>query len=379
MEVLKKVRTGQRSAFTKTLNDLNALLSAQVIDKEQVEITYELLQEKMADLNESSAKVLNAVLVAENAAAVFEVENGSTDEYKKKFFLATRKVTNLFESPNISTQANSTNLTLNAPVKTEKKKAFKLPQIEIAKFTGNPRDWLQFWNQFLKIHDDPQIYKADKFQHLIQSMASGSRAFDLVNSFPPTRDNYDKATTSLTNRFGKPELQVEVYVRELLNLVMNNALRGKAKISLATLYDSLETYMRALESLKVTSEKCAAMLLPLVESALPEEILRTWQRSAKAAESKDAKQRLTNLLEFVGNEVENEERIKMAMSGFTIAGDNDKKKHSHENVKNTRNVPTVTELLTTKTEKSSECFFCKNNHDSQECFKAKKNAVKRAP
>ena len=50
-------------------------------------------------------------------------------------------------------------------------------------------------------------------------MVKGSRAWGLVESYPPTGDNYEKIVTSLKNRFGQAYLQIEVYVRELLQLV----------------------------------------------------------------------------------------------------------------------------------------------------------------
>jgi len=46
-----------------------------------------------------------------------------------------------------------------------------------------------------------------------------------------------------------------------------------------SIYDKLETQLRALETLGVTTDMCAAMLFPLVESSLPEETLRIWQRT----------------------------------------------------------------------------------------------------
>jgi len=68
-------------------------------------------------------------------------------------------------------------------------------------------------------------------------------------------------------------------VRELLKLTM--AMNSKEdKVTLSSLYDSIETELRALETLGVATEKYAAMLFPLVESCLTEEVLRTWQRSS---------------------------------------------------------------------------------------------------
>ncbi|GFU41995.1 integrase catalytic domain-containing protein [Trichonephila clavipes] len=77
-------------------------------------------------------------------------------------------------------------------------------------------------------------------------------------------------------RFGQEDVLIQVYVRELLKLVLQNA--EVNKVNLSSLYDKIEAQLRALESLGVTKEKYAAMLFPLVKSCLPVEILRAWER-----------------------------------------------------------------------------------------------------
>ncbi|GFY32522.1 integrase catalytic domain-containing protein [Trichonephila clavipes] len=77
-------------------------------------------------------------------------------------------------------------------------------------------------------------------------------------------------------RFGQEDVLIQVYVRELLKLVLQNT--EVKKVNLSSLYDKIEAQLRAVESLGVTKEKYAAMLFPLVESCLPSEILRAWER-----------------------------------------------------------------------------------------------------
>lgn len=100
-----------------------------------------------------------------------------------------------------------------------------------------------------------------------------------------------------------------LYVRELLKLVLS-----KSNATVTSIYDKLETHLRALESLNVTTEMCVAMLFPLVESSLPEEVLRTWQRQNNGAT--DARSRLEALMVFLENEVRNEERISLVKQGL---------------------------------------------------------------
>ena len=109
------------------------------------------------------------------------------------------------------------------------------------------------------------------------------------------------------------DLLIEIYVRDLLQLVLNNSLRSS--IQLSSLHDKIESYLKALASLGVTADKYAAMLFPLVESCLLEELLRVWQRyccafsvrTNKRAQTK-AKDGLNLLIGFL-EEVQNELRI----------------------------------------------------------------------
>lgn len=84
-------------------------------------------------------------------------------------------------------------------------------------------------------------------------------------------------------------------------------------LCLSTLYDILDCQLRALESLRVTTDKCSAILFPLVESGMPEE-LRSWQRSNNG--TLQMKDKLEKLMSFMKMEVENKERVVIAKANF---------------------------------------------------------------
>ncbi|GFS56088.1 DUF1758 domain-containing protein [Nephila pilipes] len=129
------------------------------------------------------------------------------------------------------------------------KRNFKLPKIELKKFSGDSRDYLTFWSQFRKIHEDSSIANEDKFHYLLQAVVPKSKAARVLDSFPATADNYPKAVAQLQERFGRENLLVQIYVRDLLSMVMKNAATGRSKTDLPALYDELEAKIRALESL----------------------------------------------------------------------------------------------------------------------------------
>ncbi|GFV74639.1 uncharacterized protein TNCV_5130811 [Trichonephila clavipes] len=201
------------------------------------------------------------------------------------------------------------------PTETEKR-SFKLPKIELKKFSGEAKDFLAFWSQFQKIHNDKSIAEEDKMQYLLQSMEPKSKAKRLVLSFPATAENYPKAIDQLKERFGREDLLVQIYVRKLLNLVMKNAVSGRTKTDLSTLYNELEGKLRSLESLGRTQEKYGDFLTPLVESCLPEEILMAWERKRNTETDAKGSRTLEHLMTFLRLEVQGEEMVQLAKSGF---------------------------------------------------------------
>ncbi|GIY86857.1 uncharacterized protein CDAR_258181 [Caerostris darwini] len=270
---------------------------------------FDLLGEKYNELCVLNDEIMNLMLLeTEMNPADLDAETFASDEYNKKF----KRINIIFKSKSNNREESDD----SSCVQSISKRKFKLPLLELKKFGGEIKDWLPFWGQFSKIDSDPNIDEADKLQYLIQATLPSTRARELVESFPPSKENYHKAVDSLKSRFGQDDLLVEFYVRELLKLTISMNSRDQ-KVKLPTLYDRIETQLRALESLGVTTEKYAAMLFPLVESCLSEEVLRAWQRNNSFNDKKE-ESRLENLMQFLKNEVEGEERINLAMKGFSV-------------------------------------------------------------
>lgn len=385
MDLLKKKRAAQRAIVTKASNALSALIDQENREMSELTSVFLMYEQKVDILNVTQNAIYELMYADDDVTETqIEEETESADAYARTFFRLKHKVDDLKAPSNseVSAAARS-GVNFIAASQNEASKTFKLPKIELIPFSGEPREWLAFWSLFKKIDEDSSIVREDKFRLLIQSMVKDSRAYKLVENYPPTADNYDKVITSLKERFGRDDLQIEVYVRELLQLVLQNAIKRSQNMPgepLCSLYDKLESYLRALETFGVTTEKCAAMLLPLVESSLPEELLRAWQRSPvgatpveEVAPGSQAKNRLTRLIKFLGGEVQNEERISMAVKGFDLdLGEktNVDTKRKRQNSVN-KNVPSAMGLLAAD-DKTHSCVFCDSkDHKSANCPKAK--------
>ncbi|KAF2889737.1 hypothetical protein ILUMI_16436, partial [Ignelater luminosus] len=266
MEALKKERKVKRSAFTKSVKNLEELLAVEEKEWYSIEVTWKLIKEYYTAVQDLERQLRGGMEpVACGTTVVSEVSQSR------------------YQLPN--SQGN---------------RKFKLPVIEFKQFDGDVRHWLSFWAQFRKIHQDLDIDLNNKISYLIQATLPGSRARQVVESFPAMQENYEKITDSLKSRFGREDLQIEVY-------------------------DRIECQLRALETLGVTKNKCAAMLFPLIESSLPEQLLRAWQRSpeytggrGKSNNDDPNQSPLESLLCFLKGEVEGEQRILLASESFGL-------------------------------------------------------------
>ncbi|UYV63707.1 hypothetical protein LAZ67_2005377 [Cordylochernes scorpioides] len=212
-----------------------------------------------------------------------------------------------------------------------------------------------------------------KFEPRERNTAENSESREAVESFPPSADNYPKVIEYIKSRFGEDEMLVEIYVRDLLQNV-----RAEGKMSVVKHYDRLETQLRALETLGVARDKFAAMLYPLVESALPEDTLRVWERSQYTVSGRGVQDKLTQLMTFLKTEVKGESRVNMAKAAFKIDNNQDAKDDRSNrkslSKKNTGSkMPTATDLANTTqiantTRMRNNCIFCGNGHPSQECY-----------
>ncbi|GFY07957.1 putative RNA-directed DNA polymerase from transposon X-element [Trichonephila clavipes] len=248
------------------------------------------LQDKFSRLETIQEEISDLLLTSHDLKDTYQEDFSKAEEYRDKFC----QIFSILEA------SQEQKILVSEENDSVQKRKFKLPKLELRKFSGEPKDYLAFWSQFEKIHMDATIAEEDKFQYLLQCLIPDSKASRLVSSFPPTKNNYLKVITQLKERFGRDELLVQIYVRDLLYIVMTNA-AGRIKVDLSELYDLLESKLMALESLGRTKEKFAEFLELLVESCLPDNVLRAWERSRSEEDSspQDSARSLDKLLCFL--------------------------------------------------------------------------------
>lgn len=364
MEKLKKARTPIRGLITKVINEVDAELAKEVRNSIELKAKYERLNDLQTRIQEVDQSIFNEMLNDDKLTEDQQLnESIYCEDIVTRIVITKLKIDKeIFEKERDEQRSNDDRVSLIGS-RVVQKRQFKLPKIELKKFSGKILDWLSWWAQFNKIHEDEELHATDKFQYLIQSMEPNTKGADIVKGFPATEVNYPKAIQALQDRFGRKKLLIQVYIRELLKMSLETM---TSKPNISTMYDKLVCHIRALDSLNVTVEQASLFLYPMVEASLPEDVLVAWQRSAKYEQDGTAddppKSELDFLLEFLQQEVEREEQRALVKPG----SNNNKVTYK----KAETSVPTAAALHTSGSKMN--CVFCDKQHLSQDCSAAMK-------
>ncbi|UYV69309.1 hypothetical protein LAZ67_6003213 [Cordylochernes scorpioides] len=349
MNRLKKGRRPVRGQITKLINTLQ-------------------LEDLCRDLHEWDEKVTEAMLDEEVTEAEQDKEYDERLRYDrliKRMREELEKVLN--PKKGVSPQPDET--TSDTSNSTSRRRVL-LSKRKLPEFGGDVREWITFWSRFEDIHNDEDLSDSDKYQYLVDCMLENSEAQQLVLSYPVSGKNYASVIKDLKERFGRDNMLIKVYVRDLLWLVIRSA--QERKVNFKDLVTKLNSQIRHLSMLGVTTDKCADILYPVVESCLPEDVLISWQRSSEPED-------LECLMKFLRREVNQTRDREMAYNKYSDSlaqptpGKIETKKISF-NAR--REIATTSgfmhsDISPTLREKF-KCIICDNGHPSQDCRKGMK-------
>ncbi|UYV70400.1 hypothetical protein LAZ67_7002911 [Cordylochernes scorpioides] len=337
MNRLKKGRRPVRGQITKLINSVETALKKPVeeLDKTDLRVSALQLEDLCRDLHEWDEKVTEAMLDEE----VTEADQDKEYDERLRYDRLIKRMREELEK-------------------------------ELNPKKGDVREWITFWSWFEDIHNDEDLSDSDKYQYLVDCMLENSEAQQLVLSYPVSGKNYASVIKDLKERFGRDNMLIKVYVRDLLWLVIRSA--QERKVNFKDLVTKLNSQIRHLSMLGVMTDKCADILYPVVESCLPEDVLISWQRSSEPED-------LESLMKFLRREVNQTKDREMAYNKHSDSlaqptpGKIETKKRSF-NAR--REIATTSgfmhsDISPTLREKF-KCIFCDNGHPSQDCRKGMK-------
>ena len=104
----------------------------------------------------------------------------------------------------------------------------KLPEISTKTFSGDPLEWLTFWNSFSAAVDrDTKMSGIQKMNYLKGYLKE--EAARAVFRLPLTDENYQKAVELLKDRFGRNQILINAYMESLIkiNVISSDVKRVK--------------------------------------------------------------------------------------------------------------------------------------------------------
>ncbi|GFT35716.1 integrase catalytic domain-containing protein [Nephila pilipes] len=158
MEIAKQKKKAARATYSKTVNKLQEIMAAESPDVYDLEIHLDQLTEKYMDLKTSEEIFLS--LLQKKAGitqAEYEREYLIAQDYYEKlstFKIKVKKAIASAETGNKSSESPKPAWRPADDTHAAAKAKQNLPEIRLPQFDGDPRNWMTFWTQFNKIHED---------------------------------------------------------------------------------------------------------------------------------------------------------------------------------------------------------------------------------
>ena len=179
-------------------------------------------------------------------------------------------------------------------------------------------------------------------------LALTNLARETISGLTLTSENYKNAIQSLRDRFANPQVQVSAYMEQLYKLKHVESMSNVH--DLRKLYDKVESSIRNLNSVRISSETYGAFLVPLLTGKLPTSLRLSVARK-KASEIWN----LTDMMYYFKIELVAHERC----STVNINSDN----HNSDIEED------YTCAFSSFSKSTNFCVFCKQRYPSYKCRK----------
>ena len=213
----------------------------------------------------------------------------------------------------------------------------------LRKFGGDITLWSSFWDSFeSSIHKNQDLTDIDKFNYL-HSLLEHTAA-EAIAGITLSLSNYEEAIALLKKRFGSKQQLISKHMEALLNLEAVTSSRDLK--NLRQLYDKVESHVRCLKSLDVTSASYGSILSSILMKKIPQDLCLIVSREIVSDEWD-----LDSLMKVIEKEIEARERAAV---------------DSSVNTKRPGREPSTTSALLTNNLQVA-CCFCNGSHQSHLC------------
>ena len=272
----------------------------------------------------------------------FDREVEARDAFTDEYFACVAKARELIANASKTSTTQVSNISTNST-----ESLVKLPALSIPEFNGNYNEYLQFRDTFDSlIHDNNSLSNIQKFYYL-KSALKGEAA-DVLNNLTITDGNYDIALNLLHSRYDNKRVIINSHIKALMEI---KQLNKESAPALRELYDNFVKNVRSLENLQQPIQSWSMMLIYIVTSKLDNATKRAWESSIQATQLPTLQQ-FTDFMNTRCQFLESIQTVEKTQAALT----NNKTTRVH---------------VSSTTDNSPTCHYCKGQHYIYACIKFK--------
>ncbi|CAB3235858.1 unnamed protein product [Arctia plantaginis] len=219
-----------------------------------------------------------------------KLQSSERSEFESLYYKSLSRAQNLLSDLNKDSESfhsgKSTRASCYKPV--------KLPTIQLPKFNGSYKNWLEFHDTFTSlIHSDDDIDDINKF-HYLRTSLEGSAAV-VIQSIEISACNYTVAWNVLCERFDNKRLLIHNHISAIFNI---DTITKESSVTLKGLIDQLNKNLRSLESLGEPVKHWDTLLIYIITRKLDSKTFRE-SEEYKGRIDKDSKITFDTFLQFI--------------------------------------------------------------------------------
>jgi hypothetical protein len=288
----RRIRAGHKASATKTIRNIEDLLSSSAPDKARLSLLQLTLKEKLETIKTLDSEVVE--LIDDEGLLADEIEQA--DSYRETAFAALIRINQSSVTPPVATG-------VHAPIAPSDPRSsrVKLLKLQLRSFGGDLTKWVSFWESFESaVHDNKDLSDIEKFNYLSSLLERSAR--EAIAGLALTSTNYHQAIDTLKRRFGSKQQIVNKHVDTLLQL--EGVTSSQNTRALRRLFDNISSHVRSLRSLGVGSDAYGTVLCPVLLAKLPADLQLIISRKVSESDWN-----LDPLMEAVEEEITARERI----------------------------------------------------------------------
>ncbi|XP_013413205.1 uncharacterized protein LOC106175645 [Lingula anatina] len=345
----QKLRSANRAQLTKLFQRASSLMSDEpsVENVETLDLTYELIEEKMDYLKTLDERILSKLSDEKMEDGIAEADEFMFSAKEKLRRIRKHKENIQSEERRSEPSISNAPTPSDDPPRSNMKLNYRLPKLILSRFDGNLLQWPAFNDDFVSaIADNEMLSTIEKFQFLRAQL--DGEAFSTIAGLQLTANNYENAKELLRERYGQTHKIINAFMRALWELP-----RPDEEIkSLRFFYDRIETFIRGLSSLGKEEQSYGELLIPMILDKLP---ANTRRQIARAHGNNEWS--IADLHSTLKSEIH-------ALQAGEIDGFNQEKSYRPTAAFFTNS---TTKKTTNKPKRKLKCAFCKNEHSSITC------------